>query len=97
MKRFGLRLQSGLLGNLVKNFFQLSKCSLLGRKSNIATLRSQIEGYTRFLFSGNFPAYPLLFEPPRLSISKKISSLPVFSPKQMEKFTPFPLLLEPPR
>ena len=27
---------SGLLGNLVKKFFQPSKCSLLGRKSNIA-------------------------------------------------------------
>ena len=28
--------KSGLLGNLVKKFFQPSKCSLLGQKSNIA-------------------------------------------------------------
>ena len=55
------------------------------------------KGLSTYYFLGNFPSYPLLFEPPRLSISKKISSLPVFSPKQMKKFPPYPLLLEPPR
>jgi hypothetical protein len=39
----------------------------------------------------------LLFEPPRLLIFKKISSLPVFSPTQMKFFPPYPLLLEPTR
>ena len=65
---------------------------------NYYTLRSQIEGYTRLLiFKRNFPPYPLLFEPPRLLIFKKISSLPVFSPAQIEKNPPYPLLLEPTR
>ena len=57
-----------------------------------ATLRSQIEGYTRLLifrkisslpvFSPtqvkNFPPSPLLFEPPRLLNLKKDSSLPFY-------------------
>ena len=62
-----------------------------------ATLRSQIEGCTRLLIFKKFPPSPLLFEPPRLLIFKKISSLPVFSPTQMKNFPPSPLLLEPPR
>ena len=41
--------------------------------------------------------YPLLFEPPRLLIFMKISSLPIFSPKQMQNFPPYPLLLFPTR
>ena len=39
-----------------------------------------MEGYTSLLISGNFPPYPL---PALLLIFKKISILPVFSPKQM--------------
>ena len=35
-KMFKFGLEAGSLGNLLKKFFQTSKCSLLDRKSNIA-------------------------------------------------------------
>ena len=68
---------------------------LFDNKTDLLLSRSQIEGYTRLLFSGNFLSYPLLFEPTRLLIFKKISSLPAFSPTQKKNFPPYPLLLEP--
>ena len=40
-----------------------------------------------------FPPYPLLFEPPRLLIFKKISSLPDFSPTQMFFFSTLPAVI----
>ena len=59
---------------------------------------SQIEGYTHlFIFSEIFSSYPLLFEPTRLLIFKKTSSLLGISYTQIKKFPSYLLLLEPTR
>ena len=58
-------------------------------------LRSQIEGYTNFLFFLKFSILPLLFELNRLLIFKKISSLPAFLGFHLKLFPSSPLLLEP--
>ena len=88
-------------------FVAVVKCSFLGRGQFdlqsflmmvvlllLLLLDLKQKGIPTYQFYGNFPSYPLLFEPNRLLVFKNISSFPVFSPKQMKKFPSHPLLLE---
>ena len=63
--------------------------------SFLSTLRSQIEGYTRLLIFRKISTLcAVIWAYPFINF-KKISSVPVFSPTQVEKIPPYPLLLKP--
>ena len=65
-----------------------------GQNNFLVLLGLKWKGIPAYYFSGNFPPYPLLLEPPRLLIFKKISSLPVFFTYTNEKISTLPAVIK---